>query len=226
MSDNHLAHLAQLFIRHNVQDAFGLHLIHAHFKIPHDMVMLGTTFGHGLAGYWTQPQLYETLLTVPVHGHVFVVNSAKCLLPYEYREGKAPTAAIDTGPVFFEELSAYLTLNKLEQLLGLQVLEERLDSQLLMEFVIAEQATAMIKSEHAAQSDIYRVTGWTFTQTMDGSISVKGKETHASQNGIHKIFTDGKLKTIDAGLKFLLQKGVFKTSPQLELHAELSERSD
>jgi len=118
------------------------------------------------------------------------------------------------------------TSNKLEQLLGLQVLEARLDSQLHMEFVIAEQATAMIKGEHAAQSDIYRVTGWTFAQEIDGTISVKGRETHASQNGIHKIFTDGKLKTVDAGLKFLLQKGLFKTSPQLELYAELSKSSD
>ena len=81
------------------------------------------------------------------------------------------------------------------QLLGLQVLEERLDSQFHMEFVIAEQATVMIKGEHAAQSNIY--SHW---QEVDGSVSVKGRETHASQNGIHKIFTDGKLKTVDAGL--------------------------
>ena len=178
------------------------------------------------AGYWTQPQLYETLLTIPVHGHIFVVNSTEGLLPYEYREGEAPSTARNIGPVFFEELSAYLTSNKLEQLLGLQVLEDRLDSQLHMEFVLAGQATVMIKGEYAAKSDIYRVTGWTFVQEADGLISVKGKETHASQNGVHKIFTNGKFETVDAGLNFLLQRGVFKTSSQLEFHAEPSKSSE
>lgn len=226
VSNNHLAYLAQLFIRHNAQNTFGLHLIHSHFKIPYDTVMLGTTFELGFPGYWTQPELYETVSTIPVHGHIFVVNSAECLLPYEYREGEAPTTARDIGLVFFEELSAYLTSNKLEQLLGLQILEERLDSQLHMEYVIAEQATIMIRGEHAAQSNIYRVTGWTFVQEVDGSISVKGTETHAAYDGVHKIFTDGKLNTVDAGLKFLLRKGVFKTSPQLELHAELSKSTE
>lgn len=80
----------------------------------------------------------------------------------------------------------------------------------------------MIKGEHAAQSDIYRVTGWTFMQEVDGSVSIKGRETHTLQNGIHKIFMDRKLKTVNAGLKFLLQKGVFKTGPQLELQPEPS----
>ena len=125
-------------------------------------------------------------------------------------------------PVFFEELSTYLTSNKLEELLGLQTLEERLDPGLRMEFVIAEQATVMIKSEYAAPSSIYRVTGWTFVQEEDGSVSVKGRETHASQNGVHKIFTDGKLKTVGAGLEFLLEKGVFKTSSRLQFRPELS----
>lgn len=83
----------------------------------------------------------------------------------------------------------------------------------------------MIKGEYAAKSDIYRVTGWTFVQEVDGSTSVKERETHASQNGIHKIFTDGKFETVDAGLNFLLQRGVFKTSPQLEFHAEPSKSS-
>lgn len=139
-------------------------------------------------------------------------------------EKEKPQARPGTfDPLFFEELSAYLTANRLEQLLGLRVLEERLDPQLQMEFVIADQATVMIKREHAAKSDIYRVTGWVFAHEVDGSISVKGKETHASQNGVHKIFTDGKLKTFDAGLNFLIQKGAIKNNPRLEPHGDLSQ---
>lgn len=95
-----------------------------------------------------------------------------------------------------------------------------------MEFVIVEQATVMIKGRHAAQSDIYRVTRWIFVQEDDGSVSVKGRETHASQNGIHKIFTDGKLENVDTGLEFLFHRGVFKTNSQLELYAEIPGSSD
>lgn len=80
--------------------------------------------------------------------------------------------------------------------------------------------TVMIKNKHAVQSNIYKVTGWTFMHEVNESVFIKERETHISQNNIHKIFINRKLKIINVGLKFLLLKGIFKTSSQLELHIE------
>jgi len=70
----------------------------------------------------------------------------------------------------------------------------------------------MVRADHATHNEIYRTTGWKFTHELDGIVSVKGNTSHASYKGVHKIFTDGKLGDVDAGLQFLSQKGVFRVS--------------
>ena len=79
-----------------------------------------------------------------------------------------------------------------------------------MEYVIAEQATVMVKRKHATQTFAYKVTGWMVTLETDGSVSLKGKETHASYNGKHMIFTDGKLSNSENGLGYLIQEGIVR----------------
>ena len=77
----------------------------------------------------------------------------------------------------------------------------------MLEFVLAGQGTIMVKKEVACV-DIYRVTGWSFTQDEAGIVLVKGNETHAGVNGKHEIFRDTKsLSNIDAVLDLLLQEG-------------------
>lgn len=41
VSQQHLNLLAELFIRHNVQGTFGVHLVHGDLKIPPKTIMLG-----------------------------------------------------------------------------------------------------------------------------------------------------------------------------------------
>lgn len=60
-------------------------------------------------------------------------------------EGKAPIIVRDIKPIFFKELSVYLILNKLKQLLNHQILKKRLDSQLYIKFIIAKQVIVIIK---------------------------------------------------------------------------------
>ena len=215
ISSHHLDLLAQLFIRYNAQNTFGVHLIHGHFKIPYGTIMLGSTFKRELSGYWTKPTPCETILASPVHGHIYTLSPDNRLLAYEYREGCTPKSVdeIDTG--FFHELSKYLISNKLAGLLGLEVLEDTSSPQArMLEFVLAGRGTVMVKEEEAMHTDTYRVTGWSFAQDKDGTISVKGCETHASTpNGEHQVFTDGKpLRNIDAVMNLLLQEGIIKNS--------------
>lgn len=42
ISDASLKALGELFVRHGVQDAFGIHLLHSHFIAPEGTVLLGT----------------------------------------------------------------------------------------------------------------------------------------------------------------------------------------
>lgn len=114
---------------------------------------------------------------------------------------------------FFQELFKYLKLNKLETFLGPQVLEDVSSSQpKMMEFVLAGQGTVLIKAEGISHADIYRVTGWSFTQNRDGTVSIKGNETDASTpKGEHQVFTDGKpLRNIEAMMNLLLWNGFIK----------------
>jgi len=211
--EHHLNQLAQLFIQYNVQKIFGLHLIHGHLKIPHNTIMVGSSFKGRLSGYWTKPTPFEATISKPIHGHIYTLSPDDRLLAYEYREGDAPKGIADINQAFFVELSNYLSSNQLAGLLGLQVLEDTLSPQpQMLEFVLAGRGTVMVKEE-VAHADIYRVTGWSFTQDKDGIVSVKGNETHAGVNGVHKIFRDTKpLRNIDAVVDLLLQEGVIKNS--------------
>lgn len=168
-------------------------------------------FRRELSGYWTKPTPFETILANPVHGHIFTLSSDNRLLAYEYRDGRAPKNVADIDQAFFQELSKYLTSNKLAGLLGLEVLEDTSSPRpQMLEFVLAEQGTVTVKEE-AAHGDVYRVTGWSFAQEKDGTISVKGNETHAGTAGRHQVFTDGKpLRNIDAVMRLLLQEGIIK----------------
>lgn len=89
----------------------------------------------------------------------------------------------------------------------------------MLEFVLADQGTIMLKEEDATNAHIYRVTGWSFVQSADGTVSMKGNETHASKpGGPHRIFTDGKLlKDLDAVISLLLEDGVIKNKWNLAL---------
>ena len=211
ISPHHLDLLAQLFIRHNAQNTFGVHLIHGHFKIPCGTIMLGSTFKRELSGYWTRPIPCETVLTNSIHGHIYALSPDNRLLAYEYREGCVPKSIGKIDTAFFHELSKYLISNKLVGLLGLEVLEDTSSPQTqMLEFVLAGRGTVMIKEEKAMHTNTYRVTGWSFTQDKDGTVAVKGFETHASNpSGGHQVFTDGKpLRNIDAVMNLLLQEGI------------------
>lgn len=217
---HHLDMLARLFLRYNVETIFGLHLVHGHFRIPSDTVMLGSTFRGKSSGYWTTPIPCEEMLATDVHGHIYTISAQNHLLAYEYRGGAPPDNVDKIDPAFFDEFTNYLTSNKLGGILGLQVLENGLDSQSqMLEFVLADQGTIMLKEDDATGACIYRTTGWSFVRSADGTVSMKGNETHASKpGGPHKRFTDGKLlKDVDAVLSLLQEDGIIQSNRHLSL---------
>ena len=91
ISSYHLESLAQLFLRYNVEAVFGLHLVHSHFKIPSDTVMLGSIFSGDPSGYWTKPTPWKHTFTRKHRMH-----SPKTLLYHTYLLVQVCTAL--TGP--------------------------------------------------------------------------------------------------------------------------------
>ena len=209
---HHLDALAQLFLRHNVDSIFGLHLVHGHLRIDSATVMLGSTFRDDSSVYWTKPIPCTDVLAKNLHGHIYMISADNSLVAYEYRVGSPPDDVDEIDPAFFIEFINYLLSNKLEGILGLQILEHGSDTQSQRrEFIFTGQGTIMLREEDVINAYISRVTGWSAERSIDGTVSMKGIETHASvPGGPHQRFSDGKLlEDIDA-LKSLLQDGIIQ----------------
>ncbi|KAG8410759.1 hypothetical protein J3458_016856 [Metarhizium acridum] len=65
ISDTALMSLGELFVRHGAHDAFGIHLLHAHFQIPIDTALCGAQvkISDNSESCWTKPLLAKELAT-------------------------------------------------------------------------------------------------------------------------------------------------------------------
>ncbi|KAL8898816.1 MAG: hypothetical protein Q9207_006515 [Kuettlingeria erythrocarpa] len=213
VTPDQLQSLAELFARYNAQDAFGVHLVHGHFQIDEDTIMLGVDLGTDSLGYWTQPTKSADIDKDNVHGHIYVLSSKNHFVAYEYRGGPATDSCKHVHPSFFQQLAQYLHSNNLAGVLGLQVLDNQAASPgEMLEFILGEQGTAMLRAQDVNHGGIYRNTGWSFRQDEEGIISVSGGESHAlTVKGTHQVFTSGKpLPTIEAVQNVLRKEGIIR----------------
>ena len=168
---------------------------------------MGRPFPHDNPGYWVRPESHHRLVEgeIPFHGHIYALREKDQLLCYEFREGELPRNAKVLDPTFRSEFCHYLSLHGLDDILGLQVLDEEGVAVEHIEFEISDQGTILIPMEQSPKHDVYRVTGWRFVLEGRGIVSVKGRESHGLFRGTHVIFTDGKLEDVNAALRFLDQ---------------------
>lgn len=185
----HVQNLAALFIRHNAEKVFGVHLIHGHFQIPEGTVMVGTNFQNPEMR-WTKPTDFNNLDVSSIHGHIFVLTDGG-FRAYEFQDGPLPDLA-SVHQDFLVEFARYITTNNLAGLLGLQVLGDC--NTRSMSEVILDRATVMVDSSVVKNCTTYRVTGWTFESHNGKPLVCQKNETHASMTtGNHKVFNAGKL---------------------------------
>ncbi|KAL8725171.1 MAG: hypothetical protein Q9166_007525, partial [cf. Caloplaca sp. 2 TL-2023] len=206
-----LMSLAELFTSHGAQELFGVHLIHGHFQIEEDTIMLGVDLGKDSPGYWTKPTNSADIDKDNIHGHIYVLSSKNDFVAYEYREGPSMDVRKGVNPSFFPQLAMYLVRNNLAGVLGLQVLDRlAVGSETMLEFVLGESGTAMLREQDVNHGGIYRITGWTFQQDGEGIISVNGGESHAKTvRGTHQVFTGSKpLPTLEAVKDVLHKEGI------------------
>ncbi len=211
LPQHHLHSLAQIFVRYNVQSVFGLHLIHSHFPIPPETLMIGTAVNNGPIRCWTRPVPFTELRDSSLHGHIYALSKENHFVAYEFREGTAPPKVQTVQDAFFEEILGYLIAHKLTSILGLEVLEEGFElCDQTHEFVIEGQGTVMVLEEGLMYKNSFRVTGWSVVEGHDGIFCFKGNQSHsAPKSGGHQIFTDGKkLAGIRSVIELLCQEGI------------------
>lgn len=175
--------------------------------------MLGSSIANGPLPCLTKPTDFSVIPLNAVHGHIYIVSPTHGLVAYEYREGQIPSGVAEVDPAFFAEFIAYLESNCLTGYFGLEVLDEGSDpNQKILEFVVSNQATLMLKEKDANYESIYRVTGWSLAWDNDIA-SFKGNESHAAvAGGSHQIFRDGKpLQDISTAIEVLKSEGVLPT---------------
>lgn len=195
----HFQELAGLFKRFNVQETFGMHLIHGHFQLDVGKVMLGTALA-SLRGCWAKPTNIADVNPTEVHGHIFKLAESGDMQAHEYREGPVPDLE-DIDPTFFLELIHYLQANDLTNLLGLEVLGKDVPD-MMCEFILKDNGTVMLDAKELKSWTCYRFTGFALKEP--SLTELKGNQTHAKTvRQTHQVFTDGKIGNEDALVELL-----------------------
>ncbi|EXL39780.1 hypothetical protein FOCG_17632 [Fusarium oxysporum f. sp. radicis-lycopersici 26381] len=211
ISDTTLKNLGELFVRHDAHDAFGIHLLHAHFQVPEGNVLYGiqVQVSGNSESCWTKPVPAKELATKPIHGHVFHLQPNGAFVPYEFQEGEAPSKAAKVPKAFFQELAEFLHLNSLAGLVALQLLDGPRD-RTKTELLVGPQGTLMMDTKDVLGFEPAQITtGWFFQVGEDGVISCKGNDVYAAKKNTHGVFQDSKpLPTLEALKAALLQEGI------------------
>jgi len=199
VTERTLKDLGELFVRHKVQDVFGIHLLHGHFMAPEGTVLVGTHFNlpTNSNACWTKPVPIAGLKMDTLQGHVFTLQSDGSFIPYEYHEGAPDAKAASTSPAFFQEFADFLQKQNLASLIALQLLDGT-EKNTNMEFMTGPQSTVMLDERDVIGFDQPRIsTGWSFRVGDDGIISCKGNDVYAPKtNSSHQVFQDSKPLTI------------------------------
>lgn len=208
MADNHVKNLASLFVQHNAHRLLGIHLIHGHFNLPQDSILLGKSFKEP-RGRWAQITKAPDVNPTTIHGHIFALSKNR-LCPYEFQDGPLPDLS-EVSSEFLPAFILYITENGLGDLIGLQVLGEC--NEVSMSELILDNGTVMIQSDVLKGCSPSRVTGWRFENGPEGPRACQANETHSKMTtGNHKVFNAGKplpkLETIDNLKTALLAVGV------------------
>ncbi|KAH6977735.1 hypothetical protein EDB80DRAFT_738497 [Ilyonectria destructans] len=186
VDDRHLRSLRQIFKAHEVENTFGVHLIHGHFSIPENHALLGEIFVQPFCR-WARTVPKTDVDFSKVHGHIFVYNDDG-LHPYEYQRGMPPDGIGRVGAAFFSAFIDYLRENKLESLLGLETLYPEFKNRVLSEIVMDGQ-TSMWDLNVLKKHKPSTTTGWSFSGE---SRECTAGETHAVlDDGSHQKYNEG-----------------------------------
>ncbi|KAI0402783.1 hypothetical protein F4802DRAFT_608487 [Xylaria palmicola] len=210
VADEHIQNLAALFVRHNAEKVFGVHLIHGHFQIPEGTAMVGTNFQNPEMR-WSKTTDSAELEGSSIHGHIFVLTDGG-FRAYEFQGGPLPDLT-NVEQNFLMEFSRYITAKNLVGLIGLQVLGNGACNNHSMSELILDQGTIMLDTSLVKNCQPTRITGWTFELSNGQPRVCQANETHSKMtSGNHKVFNAGKplpkLENVDDLKAALIEAGV------------------
>ncbi|EDN11234.1 predicted protein [Histoplasma mississippiense (nom. inval.)] len=163
VADAYITDLAEIFIRHNVEKVFGIHLIHGHFKIPKGTVMLGTNF-ESPSLQWTKVTDIDKIDPSRVHGHIFALAEDD-LCACELQGGRPLPDLSGIGPEVLDGFINYIVKNNLTSLIGLQVLgwSDSSMSELILDHGAVMLGSTYVKNIKNTAPTL--ITGWKFEMT-------------------------------------------------------------
>ncbi|KAM3563048.1 hypothetical protein ARSEF4850_002515 [Beauveria asiatica] len=183
--DTHVRELSGLFVRNNVHEIFGIHLVHGHFEIPEGGALVGTNYNAPRCR-WARTTDVHRIDLDGVHGHIFVLTDHG-FHPYEYQQGTGPDVS-KVSENFLTELADFLVENDLAKLVGLQILDPHPSE---MFELILPGGTIMVDASSLTGCIPTRRTGWRFGESNGQPRVCKPNETHAQHANGHDVFNAG-----------------------------------
>lgn len=183
--ESHIHDLATLFARNRADGVFGIHLAHAHFAVPDKTVLLGVNYEKPRCR-WTNATAFQAIDLNNVHGHIFILTDYG-FHPYEYQAGPAPDLS-QVDDAFLVELAEFLRTNKLETLVGLQIIDPHPSR--MLELVLPH-GTVMLDVSNVNGCVPTRQTGWKFEVENGELRGCQANESHGRKGPEHKVYNEG-----------------------------------
>jgi hypothetical protein len=203
ISDVHILNFAEIFTPNKAHTQFGIHLIHRHFDIPLNIVMLGETLQH-LYCRWIRATSFQDLDGISVGGHIFALAKDgwhSC----EYHQHPMPDLS-NIGGSFFWEVCEYTIKNDLSDLVGRQFLyatDPGNDGETMLELLL-HQAPVVFRHSDLIGCSPARQTGWKFKLEHGEPRVCQNNETHGKlPTGEHMINNKGRLGPVLQSYQYL-----------------------
>jgi hypothetical protein len=176
--------LGEVFQKYDVHKRFGLHLLHRHFVLPQNCIMLKSKVDAEIS--LTKITSLDSMEPIPIRGVLYLLNDLGSFQAYEFEHGDT----IDIPSFFLEELSRILRKFKMEKVIALDVGEFQPSRNSLpsFEYVLGDMATVTVQLDKKVEPH-YRQTGFTFVGE-DDKLGQQFGEVYAEKKNTHQVFYD------------------------------------
>lgn len=169
-----------ILAKYGLLKKFGIHLVHGHFNLPIDTILVGTNYD---GCRWAKATSLDGIDPNDLHGHIFVVTE-RGLRAYECQIGARPDlSGVDVG-AFVEEFTSFLKKHELETVVGLELISSHHAS--MSELVLSRARQTIMAADFKNCHDT-RQTGWQFGYE-NGELRVCGQTFHGKHSKGHDVF--------------------------------------
>jgi len=178
-----IAELGHVFQRHEVQDRFGIHLLHRHFIVPNGSIMFKLPPVDSDISL-TKITPVGTVDINAVRGVLYLLNQIGKFQAYEFEDGDP----VDIPPAFLKDLSTVLKKFGLEKVIALDVCGGPASRTFpkSLEYTLGNVATVTVQVKSKFES--HRLTGVSFL-TQDGKVWPEATDGYEENtHGTHTVF--------------------------------------